>query len=205
MPTQDKSLLWTLVIGTAAASLSGMAILLYAFAGVHLAFSVTIMAPMTVVMILCVWTRAKPPAREIFIQRLAAGLFCGVAGLIAYDGVRWLILISGTVPFNPFRAIEVFGLLILKVDVDTWITKTVGWLFHIWNGLSFAVMFTLAVGRGSLLWAIIWSLMLELAMVSTYPSIFRLWLDLPFLVVSLSGHLAFGVALGLAARGAVRK
>jgi hypothetical protein len=164
-----------------------------------------VLVPLSLIIILCLSVGAKPQSRRIFLQRLAGGLFAGFMGLVAYDSARWLILISGTVPFNPFRSIEVFGLLILRVDVDSWLTKTVGWLFHIWNGLSFAVMFTLAVGRGRLWWAIGWSLMLETAMLSTYPSLFRILLDWPFIIVSLVGHLAYGIGLGLVAKGAVKE
>jgi hypothetical protein len=205
MAQENQNSFLTLAIGVGAASMSGLAILLHAFAGVHLAFSIIVLAPMTVLALLCLFTRAQPRSREIFVQRFAGGFFAGFMGLLAYDMVRWLILISGTVPFNPFRAIEVFGLLILQTDVDTWLTKTAGWLFHIWNGLAFAVMFTLALGRGRLWWAIAWSLVLETAMLSTYPSMFRIMLDWPFFAVSFIGHLAYGLALGLAARGAVKE
>jgi hypothetical protein len=201
----EQGVIWVSAVGVVAGSLSGIAVLLHAFGGVHLAFSVIVAAPMAVVMILCVAVRAHPRARDIFIQRLAAGIFAGCMGLIAYDGVRWLVKISGTVPFNPFRVIEVFGLLILRVDVDTNLTKSVGWLFHIWNGVSFALMYTLAVGRGRLSWAIAWSLALELAMVSAYPSMFRIMLDWPFITMSLVGHVAYGIALGFTARGAVKE
>ena len=178
--------------------------MLHAFGAVHLGFSVIVFAPATVVAILSLAARAQQRNREILLQRLGAGVFAGCMGLLAYDSVRWLILISGTVPFNPFRTIEVFGLLILKTDVDTWLTKTVGWLFHVWNGLSFAVMYTLAVGRGRVWWALAWSVTLEVAMLSTYPSIFRIALDWPFVVVSLVGHIAYGIGLGFTARGAVK-
>jgi hypothetical protein len=202
---EDHSASWTLAIGIIAASLSGVAILLEAFGGVHLAFSIMVVTPLTLIIILCLCLGPKPRSRQIFIQRLVGGLFAGSMGLLAYDTARWLILISGTVPFNPFRAVEVFGLLILKADVDSWLTKIVGWVFHIWNGLSFAVMYTLAAGRGRLWWAIGWGLILEVAMVSTYPSLFRILLDWQFVTVSLIGHLAYGTALGLAAKGAVKE
>jgi hypothetical protein len=205
LPDEYRSAFWTITVGGTAASLSGVAILLHAFGGVHLAFSVIVLAPLTLIIILCLGVGAKPRSRQIFLQRLVGGLFAGFMGLVAYDVARWLILISGTVPFNPFRAIEVFGLLILRADVDSWLTKAVGWLFHLWNGLSFAVMFTLAVGRGRLWWAIGWSLVLEVAMLSTYPSLFRILLDGPFITVSLIGHLAYGIGLGLAAKGAVKE
>ncbi|HJT80272.1 MAG TPA: hypothetical protein VJ719_03660 [Chthoniobacterales bacterium] len=202
--TESRAAVVTLIIGFVAASLSGVAVLLHAFQAVHLGFSVIVLAPATVVLILIIATRKQSFARAIFLQRLGAGLFAGLIGLIAYDAIRWVILITGFVPFNPFRAIEVFGLLILRTDIDSCLTKSVGWLFHIWNGLSFASMYTLALGRGRVWWAIIWSLLLEVAMLSTYPSMFRIMLDWPFLVVSLIGHLAYGLGLGLTARGAVK-
>jgi hypothetical protein len=164
-----------------------------------------VVTPLTLIAILCLCLGSKPRSRQIFIQRLVGGLFAGFMGLLAYDTARCIILISGTVPFNPFRAIEVFGLLILKADVDSWLTKVVGWAFHIWNGLSFAVMYTLAVGRGRVWWAIGWGLILEVSMVSTYPSLFRILLDWQFVTVSFIGHVAYGTTLGLAAKGAVKE
>jgi len=201
---KDRSGFAARLIGTIAASLSGLAVVLHAAGLVHLGFSIVVFAPATVVLILVIATWKQTHARSIFLQRLGAGLFAGFIGVIAYDAVRWVILVSGLVPFNPFRAIEVFGLLILKTDVDTGLSKSVGWLFHIWNGLSFAVMYTLALGRGKIWWAIGWSLVLEVAMLSTYPSMFRIMLDWPFLVVSLISHLAYGIGLGITARGAVK-
>jgi hypothetical protein len=140
----------------------------------------------------------RTPA-PLFINRLRGGLIAGVVGLVAYDLVRLLVLLTG-VPFNPFRPIEIYGLLILNAPYDTTLTKTVGWAFHIWNGLSFAAMYTLAVGRGRVLWGVLWGLMLEVAMISTYPTIFRILVDRWFILVSLTGHFAYGLTLGIVAR-----
>jgi hypothetical protein len=118
--------------------------------------------------------------------------------------VRLLILRSGQVPFNPFRPIEVYGLLILDQYQDSPLTKTVGWGFHIWNGLSFAAMYTLTVGRGRVLWGLGWGMALEVAMLSSYPSIFRMAMEWPFIFVSVTGHVAYGFAIGLTARKTVQ-
>lgn len=192
-------------IGIVTASFSGLALLLHAFAGVHVAFTVVVMVPLTVVLLGAVIAMKRIQGREVFLQRVWAGVFAGVMGLIAYDLIRWLIMVTGIVSFDPFRAIEVFGLLILKTDVDTLTTKTIGWLFHTWNGLAFAVMYTLAFGRGKIWLAVVWSLVLEAAMVATYPSLFRIKLDAPFLIISIIGHIAYGLALGYVARGAVKR
>ncbi|MDZ4403181.1 DUF6789 family protein [Prosthecobacter sp.] len=196
---------WLLAVGVITASLSGVALLLHAFAGVHLAFTVIVMTPLTVVLLAAMIAGRRIQGREVFLQRVWGGAFAGLMGLIAYDVIRWLIMLSGMVPFNPFRAIEVFGLLILKSDVDTPLTKTVGWLFHTWNGLTFAIMFTLAFGRGKIWQAVVWSLVLEAAMIVTYPSMLRVKLDWPFLSISIIGHIAYGLALGYTARGAVKR
>lgn len=180
-------------------------VLLHAFVNVHPAFLVAVLAPLVLCGTLGFLTRARPRPRAVFLQRLVAGLFAGCLAVLAGDALRWLILISGTVPFNPFRAVEVFGLLALRADADTAFTKTIGWMFHIWSGVTFAAMYTLALGRGRLAWAIAWSLALQAAMLASYPSWFRITLDAPFILVALLVNLGYGVALGLAARGAVRE
>ncbi len=196
---------WLTLIGVITASLSGVALLMHTFVHVHLAFTVIVMVPLTVMLLAALLAAKRIEGRAVFLQRLWAGAFAGFMGLIAYDGIRWLIGLAGVVPFNPFRAIEVFGLLIMKSDVDTALTKTIGWLFHTWNGLTFAIMFTLAFGRGKVWLAVLWSLVLEAAMIATYPSLLRIKLDWPFLSISIIGHIAYGLALGYAARGAVKR
>jgi hypothetical protein len=203
MQSFDRNLYFLLTAGVAVGSLSGLSIFLAAFGNCPLSGCVLLFAPLSALFILGAGTWAVPRNRAIFFQRLSGGVFSGIMGLLAYDWIRWLIQLSGLVPFNPFRSIEVFGLLLLGSPVDTWYTRAAGWSFHIWNGLAFASMYTLAVGRGHLPWAIVWAMVLELAMLSVYPSLFRITLDWPFVSVSLVGHLAYGTAVGLVARGAV--
>jgi hypothetical protein len=186
-----------------AASTSGFALLLYASGRVPLSVSVTILAPLTAIIFMAIWVLSGGESEKVFLDRLKGGLIAGAVGLLAYDLIRLVILAAG-VEFNPFRPIEIFGLLILNVSQDTTLTKSVGWAFHIWNGLSFAVMYTMIAGRGKVWWAVLWALLLETAMIVTYPSIFQVAVDAPFLIISLVGHLAYGVAVGLTARKVVR-
>ncbi len=192
-----------IIIAFVAASTSGVALLLYAFGLAPLSVSITILAPLTAVTFMAIWVLSGGESEKVFLDRLKGGLIAGAVGLLAYDLVRLVILAAG-VNFNPFRPIEIFGLLILNTNLDTTLTKSVGWAFHIWNGLSFAVMYTLIAGRGKVWWAVLWALVLETAMIVTYPSIFQVAADAPFLVISVVGHLAYGLALGLTARKVVR-
>ena len=194
---------WTrpsLLIGFAAASASGAAILLAAFGWITMVYSVTISAPLVAVLFVALWIQSSRASETIFLDRARGGLIAGILGLLAYDLIRLLILATHLVPFNPFRPIEVFGLLILDRYQDSTATKIVGWLFHTWNGLSFALMYTLAFGPGKIGWAILWALLLETAMLATYPTLFHVILAWPFVTISLIGHLAYGGAIGWGAR-----
>jgi hypothetical protein len=205
-PAPDrKSLTVLLAVGVLASSLSGVAILLYWLSLVNLSFATMVCLPLTVVLLGVILAAARPARRRMILQRMGAGLFAGLLGLVAYDGIRWLLMVSGVVPANPFRVIEVFGLLIMQSEIDTVFTKCIGWAFHVWNGLTFAMMYTLALGRGRIRYAVVWSVALEGAMLVTYPSAFHVVLNWPFVTISLVGHLAFGGVVGWAARGAVRE
>ena len=190
-------------IGFAAASASGSVILAHALGWITLGFSLRILAPLILFTFVGLLAYAGRAREDVLMTRLLGGLAAGAAGLVAYNLLRLLIMVTGLVPFNPFRPIEVYGLLILDAAEDTALTRAVGWSFHLWNGLSFAMMYTLAVGKGRIAWAVVWGLLLELAMLSSYPSIFGLVIGWPFVVVSVAGHVAYGLALGVVAKRVV--
>lgn len=194
----------SLLVAFLAASTSGLAILLYAFGKITLTYSLTFLAPLTVTLFLAISVLTGRERESLFMSRLVGGLVAGAVGLLAYNLVRLALLLSGAVPFNPFRPIEVYGLLILDQYQDSTLTRAVGWTFHLWNGLSFATMYTLAVGKGRVAWGLAWAMLLEVAMLATYPSIFQVAMNVPFVTMSLIGHVAYGLAVGLTARRSVR-
>lgn len=187
-----------------AASGSGIAVILHALGWLALGPALTILAPLTILIVAGVIARADELRQRILLNRVVAGFLAGVAGLLAYDLIRLLILATGLVPFNPFRAIEVYGLLILDTHEESLLTKSLGWAFHIWNGLFFAVMYATAFGKGRLIYAVLWGLLLEGAMLATYPSMFHIAMDWPFIVIGVIGHLAYGLTIGLVTPRAVR-
>jgi hypothetical protein len=187
-----------------AAAGSGASILLYALGWVKLTYSVAIMAPLVALVCIALFVRSGRGGEDVLADRLRGGLLAGAVGLVCYDVARQLVVASGLVSVNPFRTIEIYGLLVADRAQDSGLTRTVGWGFHIWNGLSFGLMYTLALGKGRLPWALMWGMVLEAATLATYPSISRLALDSAFVEVSLVGHLAFGLGLGATARSAVR-
>ncbi len=199
--------LWSrpsLAVAWLAASGSGVAVVLYALGWVSLGYSVALVAPLQALLFIGLLIRSGWRGEDVFATRLRAGLMAGMIGLLCYDGARQFIVSSGMLMSNPFRPVEIYGLLIVNGYQDPALARAVGWGFHIWNGLSFALMYTLALGRGRILWGIGWGMALELATLATYPSILRLALDREFLLVSLAGHVAYGLGMGATARHTVR-
>lgn len=75
-----------------------------------------------------------------------------------------------------------------------------GYLWHVLNGVSFGVMYTLLVGAGSWAWALAWGLFVWAAMMVAMPFMmpmirFPSW----FPVVPLLAHVAMAVPIGAAA------
>ena len=100
-------------LAVAAASLSGVCVLVAAFGIITMGTSVILLAPLSALLLGGVAVRAGKAHEQILLSRLWGGVVAGFAGLVAYDLIRLLVLLTGLVPFNPFRPIEVFGLLIL--------------------------------------------------------------------------------------------
>ncbi|MGH7176028.1 MAG: hypothetical protein ACREJC_01490, partial [Tepidisphaeraceae bacterium] len=82
----------------------------------------------------------------------------------------------------------------------------IGWTYHFSNGLAFGVMYMTLVGdaaRRSWLWAVVMAVALEfLMLVTPYTSFFAIRMTALFIVVTLTAHAVFGIALGLLARRA---
>jgi hypothetical protein len=194
----------SIALAFAAASLNGAAILLHAQGSIRLEYTIQIVAVLSLFIFMGVLVASGRGPEAMLVDRMRGGFLAGVVGLVAYDLIRVIAFIPGLFSFNPFRPIEIYGLLILGTVEDTPLTKSVGWAFHIWNGLSFATMYTLAFGRGRLLWAVAWGMALQLMMLAAYPSIFGIIANWDFILLGTIGHIAYGLAFGATARRVVR-
>jgi hypothetical protein len=134
-----------------------------------------------------------------FWKRLRAGLTAGVTALLAYDLTRLALYSAILHDFYPFQSHRIFGYLMTGQSPDTDAAFYAGWLFHFWNGFSFAVIYVLIAGPARWYWGWVWAMILEVAMLLTYPTFLSIKMSVPFVLVSLIGHTAYGVALGLTA------
>lgn len=179
---------------------SGAALVAYIITGLWLLVGVGLGLLVLVVLGALLWRRACDAERTWLLRRLRIGLVAGVLATGAYDLSRLALVKFGAMRFQPFESFTLFGQALLGTHQPSgWVTAA-GTGYHLLNGLSFAVAYTVAAGHRGVRAGIVWALMLETAMVSLYPG----WLGLKaldeFLQVSILGHLAYGAVLGLVAQ-----
>jgi len=184
------------IVGLACAFASSVAFWLHMFGLVPMPFSINFVGRPAIVLMLIVglfaWRRQLS-----FWKRFRAGIVDGTTGLIAYDGVRWAIYSSHLLDFYPFQTHRVFGYLITGQPAGTDAAAWAGWLYHFWNGFSFATVYALVAGPARWYWGLAWAMLLEAAMLLTYPTFLDIKLNAAFVGISLIGHAAYGIALGV--------
>src|SRR4051794_18166284 len=178
-------------------------------------FTLWILIPATLLLIaMAIIDRARGDRR--LWRAVVMGAVGGLLAAFAYDLFRLPFVIASIDHVGPawarlplFKVFPRFGAMILgqpftPEQTDSQfplITHVVGWIYHFSNGITFGVMYMALIGdatRRSWLWAIAVAVGLELAMLFTpYTSFFGIGMTTRFVVVTLTAHLIFGIALGL--------
>ena len=154
----------------------------------------------------------------------AIGAIGGFLAAVAYDLFRVPFVWAAVDQTGPawlrlplFKVFPRFGALILgepfgPTTTDSQFTLAahlVGWTYHFSNGVTFGVMYMALIGdatRRTWWWAVAVAVFLELAMLFTpYTRFFGINASTRFVVVTLTAHVIFGVALGLYSRRAARQ
>jgi hypothetical protein len=132
--------------------------------------------------------------------RVAAGARAGIVAIAAYDVTRYGVVGLASLSFQPFHVFARFGQALLGPATAEPAATVAGALFHLVNGIGFAIAFSLVVARPSIRLGIAWALVLETLMLLLYPGWLGVSLTGELLPVSLAGHVAYGSALGVATR-----
>jgi len=151
--------------------------------------------------LLIVWAHHR--GRNDLVRRVILGLWAGGFATLAYDIVR-IPLAHADLPV--FKAISYFGTTILSQARPTIASEVVGWSYHFSNGIGFAVMYTLLVGRPRLVSAVLWGVSLEAAMLVTpYAEVFGYRRSSSFFAITVGAHVVYGLVLWLACTYGVRR
>ena len=179
-------------------SLSVGSLLVYFYGAVGFASGAVALLVLEAIGLIAIMMIARRTGAWDVSHRLIAGLWAGGIATLAYDAVRVPISREG-IPV--FQAISYFGTLLAGLEVPSVSTESLGWLYHLSNGVSFGLMYTMLAPRPSAVTAIAWGLGLEGAMLLTpYAEVFSYRRDAKFLAITIGAHACYGAALWLAWR-----
>ena len=178
------------------------------------AFALSVMLPSTAVLVgLAVWDKVLG-GRTLW-RVVLIGAAAGLVAAVAYDVFRLPFVfarewgISHVVPpLNLYRVFPRFGAMLLGNPLGeraySPAEQVLGWAYHFSNGLTFGVMYLSLIGDGrrrSWLWAVVFAVGLELAMLYTpYPSVYGIKVTAAFVAATMAAHAIFGVVMGLVTR-----
>jgi len=191
-------------IGVACASVSGAALIVHALGWLPMYFLIEVLAAPSLIGLLLIGVIARRINADLLLNRLVVGIWAGFVATLAYDVVRWLLLQVGVINFDPYLSHPIFGMLITGQPETSLTAILVGWIYHFWNGIGFGIMYTLIAGAASWAYAVAWALFLEIAWLTALPSVLSFNLNAGLITMSIIGHVAYGVVLGLLAQRFIR-
>lgn len=127
-------------------------------------------------------------------ETIQLGFFAGVVSTLAYDIVRIPFHLAGLRVFAP---INIYGVWLADASASTPYTYLLGWSYHFYNGIAFAIMYALFMRGRSIAWAVAWGLLLEtIAIYAPTGPIFGVYGNSPAIIIAYLGHVAYGLPLG---------
>ena len=193
----DRALRWTAAL---CASISLFALLSHVFGPLPMVNFLTFFGVPSVLLLFLFAAFANWIDAPVLLNSLAVGLFGGMAATIVYDLVRWVLNQTIFTHYYSFKAIYIFGSWITGKDSSSAEAAVAGWIYHYWNGLSIALFYVLTFGRRRWYYAVGWALFMEACMLGLFPLFLQVTDKLDFIALSMIGHFAYGVVLGLIAQ-----
>jgi hypothetical protein len=185
--------LWFVILPLA----TGAGLVGYVVAGVSLRLGIALVVAVGLGLAALVLHRTPAGERAAVWRRVGVGLVGGALATAAYDGCRFAVVSTLGLRFWPFDIFPIFGQLLAGDSAPPAVRLAAGVAYHWANGLGFGVAYLFLFHRPRLLTGVLWAAVLELAMISIYPSWLHLRALSEFLSVSLIGHAAYGSVLGL--------
>lgn len=192
------------VIGAAIAFSSGAGLVAYFVSGLSLPLGIGLAFAVTATVGVIVWRRLDPARRRVVRRRVRAGLVAGLAATAAYDVTRFAVVNLFHLNVRPYAALPVFGQLLVNVPADTGIAWLAGIGYHVVNGVSFSVAYTMLAGSRGVVAGIAFALVLEAFMLTFYPGWLHIEAIAEFFSMTILGHVAYGATLGWLSRRLLR-
>ena len=134
------------------------------------------------------------PVNPELRRRIRVGAAAGAVGTLGYDLVRIPFALAGQRVFAP---IESYGILIADASASSGLTSTLGWLFHLSNGVTFGIAYAAVAARRHWAWGVAWALVLEsVAVFSPFAVQYGLAGQVVPIAIAYGAHLFYGYPLG---------
>ncbi|UVI29382.1 hypothetical protein [Paenibacillus spongiae] len=179
---------------------TGASLLVYIFSSFSMLYTLIGILILAFIIGRLIWRRL-PPGKHSEIKRIIGyGTVAGILATCLYDLSRFVLIKVTGIQFWPFDIFGIFGKALVGEQATGLWVSILGAAFHIANGTTFGIAYTVAFGRKGIQGGLVWAMILELAMVTVYPG----WLDMKALdeliSVSIVGHFVYGIVLGYTAR-----
>ena len=197
----EQALRWSLV---ACALVSLGALVAHVLGVLPMPFFLEVFGVPSLLVIYALAAYAKKINARILTNGLWVGFCAGLAATLVYDGVRFLVEHGHLFGYNGFVPILMFGSWITGQPTTSTAAKIAGWTYHYWNGATFGVIYTLALGRKRWWWGVGYGILMECCMLGLFPLFLRVTSKVDFIAVSMIGHLFYGAVLGLLAEKYLR-
>jgi hypothetical protein len=163
---------------------------LFGIAPMWLVFWAASLPSMVALVVLAVAPRVPIEVR----RRIRVGAFAGVVGTLGYDVVRIPFALAGQRVFAP---IESYGILIANAGSSSSLTSTLGWLYHLSNGVTFGIAYAAIAARRHWLFGVAWGLILEsVAVFSPFSVRYGLAGQVVPIAIAYGAHVFYGWPLG---------
>jgi hypothetical protein len=177
---------------------SGAALVVAILYQIPLGLTLLLFAVTVVALVASRVSRLPGDLRAIVRTQAMRGAIIGLTATLAYDLIRQFLVVVADLRIRPFETWVLFGYAILGSSASRGAAIVAGTTYHYANGTFFAVSYGLLIGGRPWFCGVLWALGLEMLMLAIYPR----WLDLrqvvaEFTVVSIVGHLAYGLTLGV--------
>ncbi len=193
----DARLRWSAAL---CASISLLAIVAHVFSVLPMVYFLTFFGVPSILFLFILAAFARWIDARVLLTGLGVGVVGGFVSTLVYDGVRLVLNRTLFTQFDSFKAIYIFGSWISGKDTATIEAAAAGWLYHYWNGLSIALFYVLTFGRRHWGYAVGWALLMEAFMLGLFPFFLQVTNKIDFIALSMIGHFAYGVVLGLVAQ-----
>jgi len=193
----QRGLRWSAAI---CASISLVALVSHVIGALPMVYFLTFFGVPSVLLLFAAAAFAHRINAQVLLNALAVGVVGGLIATVVYDLVRWALNLTLFTQYQSFKAIYIFGSWITGKEVSSTQAALAGWIYHYWNGLAISLFYVLTFGRRRWYYAVGWALFMEGCMLGLYPLFVQVTDKLDFIVLSMTGHLAYGVVLGLIAQ-----